>query len=198
MTCKCCKEEKTLVEYTVYCQECTDKINNSLTFLTGYINEGTAKEIENYPYGRYRTKIRYWVETTKNGDRFASQTLNPKTDQWNKPKKSTYSDVMVMTVDFRGYIAYVCYSVAYTDEKDLLKFMEKIKGIELNKYQLEKLRIARAVLKTREHINISIVNTTDETEQEKQEREQEEKETQDRLRNVFAHYYIKEVAHGNI
>ena len=190
--CKCCKEEKPLKEYTEYCDECYQKIERSQKLLTGHIDEETAKEIQNYPYGRYRTKIRYWVETTKNGDRFVSQTLNPKTDQWNKPKKSTYSDVVVMTEDFRGYISYCCYSVAYTDEKDLIKFMEKIKGIELNRRQVEKLRIARAILKTREHVNVSIVNTTDETEQDRQKREQKEKETQEQLRNTFAHYYIKE------
>lgn len=63
----------------------------------GHTSEETALLVEDYPYGfRLRTSIRYWIETTKNGDRFVSQTLNPKTDRWNKPKKSTYIEAGVI------------------------------------------------------------------------------------------------------
>lgn len=38
--------------------------------------------VESYPYGRFRTQARFWVESVKNkGDRFVKQTLNPKTKQ---------------------------------------------------------------------------------------------------------------------
>jgi hypothetical protein len=68
----------------------------------------TAYAVDDYPYGfRLRTTIRYWIETTKHGDRFVSQTINPKTDRWNKPKPSTYAGVMVMTKDAEGHISYV-------------------------------------------------------------------------------------------
>jgi hypothetical protein len=61
--------------------------------------------VEDYPYGfRLRTKIRYWIETTKMGDRFVSQTLNPKNGQWNKPKKSTYCKVGVMYLDENNHV----------------------------------------------------------------------------------------------
>ena len=51
--------------------------------------ENNPLVINNYPYGfNQRTQIRYWIETTpKKGDRFCSQTLNPKNNRWNKPKK---------------------------------------------------------------------------------------------------------------
>jgi hypothetical protein len=66
--------------------------------LFGHTSEDTALVVDDYPYGRLRTQIRYWIETVaKRGDRFVSQTLNPKTGRWNKPKKSTYMPVMVMT-----------------------------------------------------------------------------------------------------
>ena len=72
----------------------------------GHTDETTAIVVDDYPYGRrVRTQIRYWLETTKHGDRFVSQTLNPKTDRWNKPKKSTYAEVGVIYIeDGTGYV----------------------------------------------------------------------------------------------
>jgi hypothetical protein len=60
--------------------------------LHGHTSEATAYLVADYPYGfRERTQIRYWLEAKpKRGWRFVSQTLNPKTDRWNKPKESTY------------------------------------------------------------------------------------------------------------
>ena len=68
----------------------------------------TAYVVDDYPYGfRLRTSIRYWIETTKHGDRFVSQTVNPKTGRWNKPKASTYVGVAVLTRDpSNGHIFY--------------------------------------------------------------------------------------------
>ena len=61
-------------------------------YLLGHVDEATAYVVTDYPYGfKLRTSIRYWIETTKHGSRFVSQTLNPKTDRWNAPKKSTYA-----------------------------------------------------------------------------------------------------------
>ena len=47
----------------------------------------------------YHPKPLTWIETTKNGQRFVSQTLNPKTSAWNKPKASTYDPIKVLTRD---------------------------------------------------------------------------------------------------
>lgn len=59
----------------------------------------SAYEIQSYPYGRLRTKMRVWINTTKNGQRVVSCTLNPKTDQWNKPHMSTYDVMRVLLID---------------------------------------------------------------------------------------------------
>lgn len=68
--------------------------------LTGHVSPETAYIVDDYPYGfRLRTQIRYWIETTKNGQRFVSQTLNPKTGAWNKPKAGTYDPIKVLTRD---------------------------------------------------------------------------------------------------
>lgn len=68
--------------------------------LHGHTDEATAYVVDDYPYGRLRTQIRYWIESVeRKGDRFCAQTLNPKTGRWNKPKKSTYAPVMAMYLE---------------------------------------------------------------------------------------------------
>lgn len=69
--------------------------------LSGHDSPDTAYVVDDYPYGyTLRTKIRYWVETSERfGQRFVSQTLKPGTDQWNRPKASTYTSFMVLFID---------------------------------------------------------------------------------------------------
>lgn len=69
------------------------------TQLAGHTNPENAYVVHNYPYGRYRTDMRYWIESTSRGDRLCTQSLNPKTGNWNNPHKSTYSDIMVLKKD---------------------------------------------------------------------------------------------------
>ena len=93
--------------------------------------------VENYPYGfRLRTQIKYWVETTKNGQRFIRQTLNPKTNLWNKPKKSTYSQIILVGLNEEEHITYTCLSMYSIEEA--LRFKEKYEKY-LNDYQKTEL-----------------------------------------------------------
>lgn len=63
----------------------------------GHTDENTAYVVDDYPYGRDRTLMRYWLEYKKNrGYRFVSQTLNPKTKRWNNPHASTYDTYLLM------------------------------------------------------------------------------------------------------
>ncbi len=102
----------------------------SHTPLVGHTSPETAYVVQDYPYGfRLRCKIRYWVETTKHGQRVVSQTTNPKVpgrcrhcgktygdtdahvhlgdnphtfeaaEVWNKPKASTYSAIRVLYIE---------------------------------------------------------------------------------------------------
>lgn len=156
----------------------------------------TALIIDNYPYGfRLRTKIRYWVETTKNGDRFVSQTLNPKTDEWNKEKKSTYSDVMVLIKEKgTGYISYKSWGADYTNINILNRFLEFIGAYSLSELQQEKIRIGRAIYKTREHIRFDIKEVSPEKDELRdlieEKKEQENKKT---INQIFSHYYRQEL-----
>lgn len=79
----------------------------SVKVLNGHTSAETAYVVEDYPYGfKLRCKIRYWIETTKHGQRFVSQTTNPKKpiEIWNKPKASTYAPIMLMYLDEQGYV----------------------------------------------------------------------------------------------
>lgn len=70
------------------------------SLILGCVDEETAFVVDDYPYGRLRTQIRYWIESVaKRGDRFVSQTRNPKTGRWNKPKRGTYSPLLVMYLE---------------------------------------------------------------------------------------------------
>jgi len=74
--------------------------------ISGHTDPETAYNVEDYPYGfRLRTVIRYWVETKKkHGQRMVSQTKNPKTGRWNKPKPSTYAPVIIMALDEEDHV----------------------------------------------------------------------------------------------
>lgn len=100
-------------------------------------NETNPVIVDNYPYGfTMRTKIKYWVETTKNGQRFVSQTLNPKTNLWNKPKKSTYSQIILIGLNEQKHITYTNLSLYSLSEA--LEFKQKYESF-LSDYQKTEL-----------------------------------------------------------
>jgi hypothetical protein len=89
--------------------------------------------VDNYPYGfRLRTKIKYYVETTKYGQRFISQTLNPKTNTWNNPKKSTYHNIILVGLNNQDHITYTSLSMYSSEEAQ--HFKQKYEQF-LNDYQ---------------------------------------------------------------
>lgn len=65
------------------------------TPIFGHTSQETAYLITDYPYGRtLRCQRRVWLESDpKRGVRFVAQTDNPKNGRWNKPHKSTYTDI---------------------------------------------------------------------------------------------------------
>jgi hypothetical protein len=75
--------------------------------ILGATSPETAHVVEDYPFGfTLRCRIRFWTETATRGaakgrQRFMSQTTNPKKpgEFWNKPKASTYSDMVVLYTD---------------------------------------------------------------------------------------------------
>ncbi|MDD2246351.1 MAG: hypothetical protein PHC39_04635 [Proteiniphilum sp.] len=124
--------------------------------LTGNDSEESAYVVDDYPYGfRLRTTIRYWVETAKNKDqRFCSQTKNPKTGQWNKPKKGTYSSVIVMGLDENNHVTHTGYHMGtYEDEVD--QFIAKY---QLSEVQKKSMDIARAYARAQKMVTWTVTS----------------------------------------
>ncbi len=84
-----------------------------------------AYVIDDYPYGRLRTEMRVWVETTKQGQRDVRQTQNPKTGKWNKPHKSTYEDAVVLGLDEKGHVTYKAGASGSYGSAKIIEFLEK-------------------------------------------------------------------------
>ena len=122
----------------------------------------------NYPYGFKRTQKKYWIETKK-GQRVVSQTLNPKTDVWNAEKKSTYSDIKVLYFD-NGHIENTSLDFGYDGEKELKEFIKTF-GTVLTDYQLKRLLVFKAIIKTRESVKVTITDNPDKEKQEKAKQE---------------------------
>lgn len=108
--------------------------------LIGHTSEDTAYLVDDYPYGyTLRTQIRYWIETKKNfGQRFVSQTLNPKTGKWNKPKASTYHAVLVLGLDEEDHV--VCHGTSYYDDAEV--WTQYKDRFVLDEYQLAEVNRA--------------------------------------------------------
>ena len=61
------------------------------------------RDIDDYPYGKQRTEAKLEIETGKDGrQRGVMTTKNPKTERWNKSKKTTYSNKMKIMEDGEG------------------------------------------------------------------------------------------------
>ena len=86
--------------------------------LSNHYSPETAYVVDDYPYGRLRCKIRYWLEVNSKGTRFWSQTTNPKKagEVWNKPKASTYLVVGAMFLNEEGHVTWSGLSVYNGDQ----------------------------------------------------------------------------------
>lgn len=147
--------------------------------------------VDNYPYGFKKTLKRYWVETKKGrGQRVGEQTLNPKTQKWNNPKKGIYSDIIILYKDEKDHIVNFSFSLAYSDEGDLKEFANKFQDEDLNDFQKNQIRLFKAMLKTREHIKYTTIVNPNEEEQKRID--VKEKETKKELHKIFNHYAKEE------
>lgn len=171
--------------------------------------------VENYPYGFLKTQIKFWVESVKNkGDRFISQTLNPKTNKWNTPHKSTYTGVILLGIEKEtGHLKRVLDLSHWNEEKNYQKKLNFIRenNIKLNNLQEIQIKELNVIYKVREHLEVSFESvkykhkeTGEITEQVpifemsnyeevgKEEREQKRKEGEKNLAGLFYHYRKEE------
>jgi hypothetical protein len=153
------------------------------SFDSGYV-------VNNYPWGfRLKTSRKYWIETTKRGDRFCYATLNPKTNQWCKPKKSTYYAVMVMFLNDKGHVDYNSISAGWSDEKLVKSFLESIDQEKLSTEQQKQLCYCKTVNHVNTKIKFSFENTSSLSEEERQKREEKEKENKKIINNYANKVY---------
>ena len=95
------------------------------TPLYGHTDFNSAYVVDDYPYGRERTEMRFWLEHKgKRGWRLVRQSLNPKNGRWNKPKASTYNEWAAnMYLDSKGHVQWAGLG-AYSGEEDFLEFLK--------------------------------------------------------------------------
>jgi hypothetical protein len=133
----------------------------------GHTDEETAFVVDDYPYGfRLRTQIRFWIESVKGkGDRFCSQTMNPKTGRWNKAKKSTYSPVMAMYMNEEGHVTHA--SVSQWAEDAWIAEFRAVAGDHLSEVQKRNLAVVLGMKKAFEGVTTVIRNTSTLSEEER-------------------------------
>jgi hypothetical protein len=127
------------------------------TYIYNHTSPETAYVVDDYPWGfRLRTTIRYWVETKKaknGGQRFAHQTVNPKTGQWCAPKYSTYSPIMVMFLDEKGHVH--CTDLKMHDSEEAVEKFKERHLAYLDEFQREELKAIMAYTKVMKNVTFT-------------------------------------------
>ena len=129
--------------------------------LTGYTDQENSYTVENYPYGfRTKTKKRYWIESkNKQGQRLCEQTLNPKTEKWNQPKKGTYKQIIIMGLDQESSHVKIDTLTNYSNPEEIIKFENEYKEF-LTDFQLKQIKFLKALNNAYKHIKITIGETS--------------------------------------
>jgi hypothetical protein len=128
------------------------------TTLVGHDSEATAYMVADYPYGfRLRCQIRYWVETTKHGQRLVSQTSNPKRGGiWNKPKRGVYHSIAIMTLDGEGHVQISVLSAYASSEPTIQAFAERHGAALTSDYHQRTLRVLTACARASEKVTVTV------------------------------------------
>lgn len=117
--------------------------------LYGHSCAETAYLVNDYPYGRLRCEIKFWLESdVKKGVRFCSQTVNPKNGRVNAPRKSTYARwAGCMYLDEQLHVQWRGLG-EYTKPEEILLFMQDFPGADYSILQ-NFLKLALPQMKAR-------------------------------------------------
>ena len=149
-----------------------------------------AVTVEDYPWGyKLRTKRKYWIETTKRGDRLCYQTLNPKTDKWCAVKKSTYSGIEVLYENEDGHIKTYGLDPQWATKEGLANFQKNVDETKLTDAQRAKICETKTILHCQKLVKVEIVNTTMMDQEEKAKRDAKQEEIKNKLNNYANHIY---------
>jgi len=149
--------------------------------------------IDDYPYGfRLRTKIKYYMEENNKGTRLISQTLNPKTNEWNKPKASNYDEVSIIVKEKEtGHISHLGLSF-YDNVSENIPLLKECFDI-LTERQLEKLKHWIKIMYTNCFITCKVETITNENEERLKQEEEKHKIELAKLYNAIDKTVDKEV-----
>ena len=108
-----------------------------MTPLYNHNSRETAYLVSDYPYGRLRCKIWFWLEHSRTkGYRFCSQTENPKNGRMNAHKMSTYSKIAgCMYLDEQNHVHWSGVT-EYTDCDKALDFVQKFPDTDLTELKI--------------------------------------------------------------
>lgn len=159
-----------------------------MQFIYNKDSADNAVIVEDYPWGyKLKTKRKYWIETTKKGDRFCYQTLNPKTNKWCAVKKSTYSAVKVMYFDENDHVKTYSINLGYSDAQAVYKFEKSIDVALLTKEQRMKICEAKAVNEVASKTKWTITSNPQRSEEEQAKHDAEQEAVKDKL-NKYGNY----------
>jgi len=74
--------------------------------MLNYTNPRKEVVIKDWPYGNKRVKCKFYIEDSKGKQRACRATINPDTNDWNRPKKLTYARKVLFVIgsDDKTYI----------------------------------------------------------------------------------------------
>lgn len=161
--------------------------------LYGYDSFENAYEVSNYPWGfRYRTIRKYWIETTKHGDRVCYSTLHPTNGKWCNVKKSTYSAVKILYLDDNDHVRSFGIELGWSDQVAIYNFIKQIDQARLNKDQQKKICEAKTIAHVQSKVKVEYtINAPKLPEAEQAAKDQEQQQIKDKL-NKYANFCYSE------
>ena len=129
-----------------------------MEYLYNYTSKENSVLVDNYPWGfRLKTQQRYWIETSKtHGQRWCTQTKNPKTGNWCNPKKSTYNAIVVLCRLDNGHISTTGLS-RYSAKENIVQEFIRVHGNNLTNWQKEKCNELIAISRVMDKVTFTIV-----------------------------------------
>jgi hypothetical protein len=118
--------------------------------LSGHDCFENAVSVYDYPYGRLRTEMRFWIESKpKHGYRLVTRSLNPKNGRWNNPKKTTYSAFLsLVKMKENGHIKTIGFS-NYTEESKIQDFL----NIHREYFSQDQINLIEAIIKIKTKVS---------------------------------------------
>ena len=158
-----------------------------------------AVEVDNYPWGfKFKTKRRYWIETTKRGDRVCYQTLNPKTDKWCAVKKSTYAGIKVLYENEDGHIKTHSLDPQWASKEWLAEFQEFIDETKLTDAQRAKICETKTIHHCQKLVKVEYEINPQRNEEEQTKHDAEQKKVKDKLNRYANHVYNQCLVKNNL